>query len=172
MQASAPSPFWWLGLLLSICLLVGCEGEGSPPSIPTGTFTAHIKGGGIRDTLNGSAHYRTHGDSLVGLELGAEDEPGLSIELDPHSPALRTYEVVDGTLLSEERPEGPANAVAFLAVDDARFTATDGTIELTYVGPERVGATFSLQMEGDDLEGPSDDLSVQVTGALDAHSSP
>jgi hypothetical protein len=106
--------------------------------------------------------------ALVGLELGPKDGAGLSMELEPRPPALRTYEVIDAELFNTERPEHPPGILAFLTVDDARFEAADGTFELTYLNDEQVGATFSFLMEGDFENGPSDAPSVQVTGALNA----
>jgi hypothetical protein len=154
-------------LLLGALLLGGCEGRGSPPDVPAGEFTAHVRGT-VDDTIAGPVHYRMKSDSLVGLELGAKDGPGLSIELEPQPPALRTYEVVDWTLFGKDRSESPPGLVAFLTVDEAKFEATDGTLELTYVDDERVGATFSFQMEGEFVDGPSENPTVEVSGALNA----
>jgi hypothetical protein len=157
----------WIALLLGALLLGGCEGKGEPPNVPAGRFTAHVDGA-VRDTLTGSVHYRTRNDSLVGLELGPQNGAGLSIELEPYRPALRTYEVVNWELLNLDRPGSPPGVVAFLTVDEAQFEAVDGTFELTYVNDERVGATFAFQMEGDFVEGPSETPSVAVTGSLNA----
>lgn len=154
-------------LVLPLLFLVGCEGKGRVPDVPAGQFRAYVDGA-VRDTLTGPAHARMEDGALVGLELGPEDEPGLSVEFTPQSPALRTYQVVGWELFSEERSERSSDAVAFLTVDNARFTATDGTLELTYVDDERIGATFTFQMEGEFLKGPSDNPSVKVTGMLDA----
>ena len=153
--------------LLGGFLLVGCKGTGTPPDVPAGRFTACVEGS-VRDTLTGPVYYRMDDGALVGLELGPKDGAGLSMELEPQPPALRTYEVIDAELFNTERPDHPPGTLAFLTVDDARFEATDGTLELTYLNDEQVGATFSFLMEGNFKEGPSDAPSVQVTGSLNA----
>jgi hypothetical protein len=164
------------GFVRVVCLLLlgpgllggGCEGRGTPPDVPSGEFTAHVDGS-VSDTLTGAAHHRLSDDgALVGLELGAQDGPGLSIELEPQPPALRTYEVVDAELFGVDRPEQPPGAMAFLTLKTARFEAVDGTFELTYVDEEQIGATFSFQMQGEYEQGPGDAPSVAVTGALNA----
>jgi hypothetical protein len=148
-------------------LLGGCEGRGSPPDVPAGEFTAYVRGA-VSDTIAGPVHYRVRGDSLVGLELGAKNGPGLSIELEPQPPALRTYEVVDAELFGTTQTGSSSGVMAFLTTGEARFEATDGTLELTYVNDERVGATFTFQMEGEFVEGPSERPAVKATGALNA----
>jgi len=152
---------------LSGLLITGCEGKGNLPNVPAGQFTARVEGA-VSDTLTGVVHYRSKEDSLVGLELGGKDEPGLSIELEPEPPALRTYEVVDWTLFNRNRPNSPPGAVAFFTANKARFEAVDGTLELTYVGEERIGAQFTFLMEGEFTEGPSEMPSVEITGSLNA----
>lgn len=154
-------------LLLGALLLGGCEGRGSPPDVAAGEFTAHVRGA-IDDTIAGPVHYRMRGDSLVGLELGAKDGPGLSIELEPHPPALRTYDVINWELFNRDRAGSPPGVVAFLTVDEAQFETTDGTLDLTYVDDEWLGATFSFQMEGEFVESPSERPAVEVSGALNA----
>ncbi|MFB6247275.1 MAG: hypothetical protein ABEL97_01750 [Salinibacter sp.] len=159
-----------LGLLLLGGLLwVGCEGRGTPPDVPAGRFTAHVAGA-VSDTLRGTAHVRRAGKTLTGLELGARDGPGLSIELEPQPPALRTYEVVEPTLFRLERPDSRPGALAFLTLRHARFESTDGTIELTYVGDDQIGGTFSFRMKGTFIDGGGDDVSVEVTGVVNAPS--
>lgn len=158
-------------LFLIGLLLAGCEGKGRLPNVSAGQFTAHVDGA-VRDTLTGPVHYRVKDDSLVGLELGAKDGPGLSIELEPQPPALRTYEVINWELFNRERPGSLPGVVAFLTVDEARFETTDGTLELTYVGDEQVGARFNFQMDGEFVEGPSEVPSVEVTGSLNAPPQP
>ncbi len=154
-------------LLLSGLSMIGCESKGNRPNVPAGQFTAHVKGA-LSDTLTGPVHYRSKGDSLVGLELGTKDGPGLSIELEPQPPALRTYEVVNWELFNRDRSESPPGAVAFLTVEEARFEATDGSLELTYVNDEQIGAKFTFQMQGNYVAGPSEAPSVEVSGALNA----
>ena len=157
----------WSLLLLGGLLLVGCEGKGTPPDVSAGQFTAHVEGS-VSDTLTGPVHYRMDDGALVGLELGPKDGAGLSMELEPQPPALRTYEVVDAELFNMERAGSPPGILAFLTVGEARFEATDGSLELTYLNDEQVGATFSFLMEGDFEDGPSDAPSVKVTGSLNA----
>jgi hypothetical protein len=157
----------WLPLFLGTLLLVGCEGKGTPPEVPAGRFTAHVEGS-VSDTLTGPAHYRMDDGALVGLELGAKDGPGLSMELEPQPPALRTYEIIDAELFNMERAGSPPGLLAFLTVGTAQFEATDGSLELTYLNDEQVGASFSFLMEGDYENGPSDAPSVKVTGTLNA----
>lgn len=157
----------WTMLLLSGLLVVGCMEKGTPPSVSTGRFVAHVNGT-INDTLKGPVHYRTKGDSLSGLELGPENGAGLSIELEPRPPALRTYEVVNWELLNLERPGAAPGAMGFLTVGGARFESIDGSFELTYLGSDQVGATFTFQMEGEFVQGPSESPAVAVTGTLNA----
>ena len=158
---------YWLLLFLGGLLLVGCGGKGTPPDVPAGRFTAHVVGS-VSDTLTGQVHYRMDDGALIGLELGAREGPGLSIELEPRPPALRTYEVIEAELFNTDRPESAPGILAFLTVDAAQFEATDGSLELTYLNDEQVGATFFFLMEGDFENGPSDAPSVKVTGALNA----
>lgn len=159
-----------VGLLLVGGLLwVGCEGQGTPPDVPEGRFTAYVTGA-VSDTLSGTAYYRRSDGVLTGLEFGARDRPGLSIELEPRPPELRTYEVLEPELFQVERPGSRPGALAFLSLDHAQFAATEGTLELTYVSEERIGATFSFQMTGRFDDGGGNDVSVEVTGAVNAPS--
>lgn len=155
-------------LFLGLLFLFGCEGEGKAPDVATGRFTAHVNGA-VTDTLTGAGHYRMSDGALVGLELGPKNGPGLSIELEPLPPDLRTYEVVDWDLFTNDR-DGPPGVMAFLTVEGAQFEATEGSLDLTYVGDDQVGASFSFEMEGEFDEGPSEWPSVHVTGALNASS--
>jgi hypothetical protein len=170
---SRPAP---CRLLLGVVLLlvggllgVGCEGQGTPPDVPEGRFTAHVTGA-VSDTLSGTAYYRRSDGALTGLEFGARDGPGLSIELEPRPPQIQTYEVLEPELFRMERPDSPPGVLAFLSLDHAQFAATDGTLELTYVSEERIGATFSFQMAGRFDDGGGNDVSVEVTGAVNAPS--
>ena len=156
-------------LLGGLLLLVGCEGRGTPPDLPAGQFSAYVEGT-VSDTLTGTAHYRRRDGAITGLELGARNGPGLSIELEPHPPELRTYEVIEAELFRLDRPDSPPGLLAFLSLEGAQFEAVDGTLELTYVGDGQVGATFQFQMEGTLEKGGYDDASVSVTGALNAPS--
>lgn len=167
---SAPCrPVFAFVLLLAGSLLwIGCEGQGTPPDIPPeGRFTAYLTGA-ISDTLSGTAHYRRTDGTLTGLEFGARDGPGLSIDLEPQPPERRTYEVLEPELFRMERPDRRAGALAFLSLDHAQFAATDGTLELTYVGEDRIGGTFSFQMEGSFDDGGGNEVSVEVSGAVNA----
>lgn len=161
------SPAWIVLLLIGGIMVSGCEGKGTPPDVPAGTFTARVDGA-LSDTLTGSAHYRTNDGALTRLELGSETGPGLSIELEPRSPALRTYETIDAELFGLDRPETPPGVMAFLTLDGAQFEATDGTLELTYMNEGRVGATFTFQMEETADAVVGEPMSVEVTGDLNA----
>jgi hypothetical protein len=157
-------------LLLAGSLLgIGCEGRGTPPDVPEGRFTAQVTGA-VSDTLSGTAYYRRSDGALTRLEFGARDGPGLSIELEPQPPGLRTYEVLEPELFRMERPDTSPGALAFLSLNHAQFAGTDGTLELTYVSEERIGATFSFQMTGRFDDGGGNDVSVEVTGAVNAPS--
>lgn len=157
-----------LVLLLAAVLSAGCGGRGTPPDVPSGEFTAYVDGS-LADTLSGPVHHRvTTEGALTGIELGEKGGPGVSIDLEPQPPALRTYEVIESELFGLDRPGHPPATLAFLTLDGARFEAVDGTFELTYVNDDQVGATFTFQMEGE-YEGPaSDGPSVEVTGVLNA----
>ncbi len=122
----------------------------------------------MTDTIAGPAFYRLEAGELVGIELGAKDQPGLSLELEPRPLTQRTYEVVEWDLLDAERDDVPPGVVAFLKVRDARFEATRGTLDVTYVGETEVGATFEFEMEGSFVGGSSPEASVHVTGSFRA----
>jgi hypothetical protein len=156
------------GLFLFVGVLVnGCGGQGNRPDVAAGQFTANVNGT-VSDTLAGAAHYRMDDGALVGLELGSKEGPGLSIELEPQPPELRTYEVVDAELFGLERPGSPPGVLAFLLLEQVSFEATDGSLDLTYVSEEQIGATFSFEMEATNGDAPTHDASVEVTGALNA----
>ena len=167
MHIASRSVLYGLLLVVGVVLLSGCEGQGDPPDVAAGRFTAHVDGT-LSDTLSGDAHYRMDDGAIVGVELGAEEGPGLSIELEPQPPELRTYEVVEAEIFGMERTGSPPGVLAFLRLKEITFEATDGSFELTYVNEEQIGATFTFQMEGTYVEGPSDDASVEVTGELNA----
>lgn len=156
----------WLLFIVLTGGLLGC-GDGARPEVPQGQFTAEVEGG-ITDTIVGPAFYRMEEGDLIGIELGARDRPGLSMEMEPRPPDQRTYEVVEWSLLDAEREDTAPGVVAFLVVQDARFEATNGTLELTYVGEEEVGATFEFEMEGSFVGGSSPEASVHVTGSFRA----
>lgn len=167
------SPFRFLiVVVMAGTLVMGCEGTGTPPNVPSGDFTAYVEGS-VSDTLSGEARYRTTEEGAIStVELAAKGEPGLSIELEPQPPALRTYEIVAAELFGLERKGQPPGAMAFLSVKNAQFYAVDGTFELTYVSDEEIGATFSFQMNGEFEEVPSDAPSVDVNGVVNAPGTP
>ncbi len=152
-------------LLVGTFFLSGCEGQGDRPNVSAGRFTAHVNGT-VSDTLSGTAHYRMEEGALVAIELGSREGPGLSIELEPQPPDLRTYEVVDPEIFGLDRSEGVPGVLAFLTLERAHFETTDGVLELTYVNEEQIGATFTFQMEGSYVDRPGGDASVEVTGEL------
>lgn len=156
---------WVIAVLVALAV-AGCDGQADPPDVPPGRFTAEINGT-VSDTIRGPVHYRMEEGMLVGLELGPRDAPGLSVELEPQPPELRTYEVVEWELFNTERSGTAPGVLAFLTLRDIRFEATEGTFDVTYVGDEQIGATFAFEMEGDEA-GPTDTPSVKVTGALNA----
>jgi len=139
--------------------------------VSEGRFTAYVEGA-VSDTLRGVAHARHEDDALVGLELGEQEGAGLSIELEPHPPALRAYEIVDADVFRMDRRDGPPEGLAFLRLDRADFAATSGTMELTYVSEEQVGGTFTFRMEGTLANGGRDAASVEVTGKVNAPPGP
>jgi hypothetical protein len=148
--------------------LWGCGGRGTPPKVSKGEFTVYVEGN-LTDTLSGEVHHRiTEEGTLTGLELGPKEGAGLSIELEPLAPALRSYEVVDAELFGITRPNHPPGVMAFLTLDEGRFESIDGTFELTYVDEEQIGATFTFQMEGGFDSDLGEVPSVEVTGALNA----
>lgn len=153
-------------LLLGVLLWAGCGGHGTPPDVPAGEFTAYVDGS-LSDTLSGTVHRRvTTEGGLTGVELGRQDGPGVSIDLESQPPALRTYEVIESELFGLDRPGRPPAALAFLRLNEGQFEAVDGTFELTYVNDDEVGATFTFQMEGEYEGVASDGPSVKVTGVL------
>lgn len=154
-------------ILLSVILFGGCGGKGNAPDVAAGHYRADVAGA-LSDSLVGTARYRIDDGSIVGLELGSERGPGLSIELEPRPVDLRQYEVVESELFGLERPGGTPGMLGFLTVDGAQFEATDGTLEVTYVGDDYVGGTFTFQMEGTVNGLPGDVSSVEVVGAVNA----
>lgn len=149
-------------------VLWGCGGRGTPPEVPSGEFTAYVEGS-LSDTLSGAVHHRiTEEGDLTGLELGPKTGAGLSIDLEPHAPALRTYDVVDAELFGLARPDQPPGVMAFLTLSRGQFQAVEGTFELTYVNEEQIGATFTFQMEGQFSGGRGEVPSVTVSGVLNA----
>lgn len=135
--------------------------------MPVGQFRAHIDGT-VSDSLTGRARYRMEKGKLVGLELGSQEGPGLSIQVEARPLDLRQFEIVDAGLFGTERPGGAPGALSFLTIDGAQFVAQEGTLEITYIGDEQIGATFTFRMEGDFDMTPSDAPSVEVTGAVNA----
>ncbi len=157
------------GLLL-VCwgvLLAGCHGKGRPPEVEQGKFTARVQGT-LDDTITGAARYRATGDTLQAFELGRREGAGMSVELEPRSKGLYTYEVVEAEVFGTRRPEQGPGVMSFLTIGNGRFTAVDGALTITYVNDEQVGAEFSFFMEGEFDGAPVDGPSVDVTGAFNA----
>ncbi|MFP4229309.1 MAG: hypothetical protein ACLFTE_10855 [Salinivenus sp.] len=156
----------WLLLALSGAVLVGCGSADAPVDVEEGQFVAEIAGG-VTDTLSGPVHYRMRDGELVGLELGAQDGPGLSIELEPRPLSSSTYEVVEDELFGVEHKRAPARALAFLTKGDAEFTARRGSVTVERGQGETVTATFSFEMAGR-LSRGGGDAGVLVDGQLHA----
>lgn len=142
--------------------------EGTAPSTPAGKFEATVEGA-ITDTLRGRAHYRLSDSMLVGLELDADSVRGLSVEMEPRSLALRTYEVVDAELLGVERGEELPGFNAFLVTQNGDFHATAGSLHVSYLSEGELGATFSVEMEGTFDGVPGHDPSLSVSGTVHAY---
>lgn len=154
-------------ILITAILVGGCGGKGNAPDVAAGHYRADVAGA-LSDSLVGTARYRIDDGSLIGLELGSERGPGLSIELEPRPLDLRRYEVVEAELFGLDRPGGTPGMLGFLTIEDAQFEATDGTLEVTYVGDHNVGATFTVQMEGAVNAAPGETSSIEVDGAVNA----
>jgi hypothetical protein len=147
----------------------------------------------VEGPLAGEAVYRLDdAGRLVGLELGAASAPtGLSIELTPHPPAPRTYEIVAPNLLAAAAPEGlaegdaPPAATAYLTAVPAdttaggvagappadaaplRLTATHGVVQVTHADGGTLRATFDLHFVGT-LPDAHAEVTAGVAGALRA----
>lgn len=157
-----------IGMVLVLSgVFVGCQGRGKPPPVEEGAFTAYVQGA-LSDTITGTAHFRTEDGTIQGFELGRRNGSGLSIELESHPLGLHTYEVVGPELFGVSRPGQSPGTIAFLTLGNGRFAAVNGTLELTYVDDEQVGAEFRFQMDGDFEGAPVKASSVEVTGMLNA----
>jgi len=158
----------FLGSLLFLGLLVGgCDDEGTIPDVQSGTYRVRVVGA-VQDTLSGPVRYRLREGGLVGFELGAQEGPGLSIQMERRPLGRRTYSVVDAALFDTKRPDERPGVFAFLAHSGAMFEATDGSLEVTYADEDRVGATFEFVMEGSFTDGPTETVAVHVQGTLNA----
>jgi hypothetical protein len=126
--------------------------------------------GAVTDTLAGAVHHRTTDGRLIGIELGQRNGDGLSIELEPHPPATRSYAVIGRELFGMERAGDTPGVRAFLTVEGTQFRATAGSLHVQRVDEETIGASFSFAMEGKVASG-GDDAGVRVTGELNAPAS-
>jgi len=153
-----------LVLLLAGGLLWGCQEGSGAVDVPAGRYEATIEGA-VTDTLRGVVHTRVREDTLLGIELGAQDQPGLSIEVEPMSPGPRTYRILDEKLLSLNRGEAEAGGMAFLSLNDVRFRATAGSLSVEHVDGPTVAATFSFEMDARIGRGGTE-AAVLVTGRL------
>ncbi|MFO8099721.1 MAG: hypothetical protein R6T83_08905 [Salinibacter sp.] len=156
---------WWIVLVLGGAL-AGCGSADAPVDVERGQFVAEVDGS-VTDTLSGPVHYRMQDGQLVGLELGTQTGPGLSIELEPRSPASGTYEVVEEDLFGVDHKQASVRALAFLTTADAKFTARRGTVTVEQVQDQTVAATFSFEMNGR-LNRGGGDAGVHVDGQLRA----
>jgi len=105
---------------------------------------------------------------LVGLELDIDSVRGVSVELEPRTLALRTYEVVDAELLGVERTGALPGLNAFLVTRNGDFHATAGSLRVSYVADGAVGATFSLHLEGTFDGVPATEPSLRLSGTVHA----
>lgn len=155
-----------LGLLISGC------GDASDLDVAAGRYRLQVRGA-VADTLTGPAVLRSARDSRVGLELGARDKPGLSIELAPRrtgeAPDVETgrYDVVRASLLNAPRTDSLPGLVAFLSLPNDRFEATEGHFSVTHAEKEAVGGTFDLEMT-EQASSLTTSRTVRVTGTLRA----
>jgi hypothetical protein len=147
---------------------LGCsKTKGTAPPTPEGRFEVTVDGA-LTDTLRGRARYRLADSMLVGLELDIDSVRGVSVELEPRTLALRTYEVVDAELLGVERTGALPGLNAFLVTRNGDFHATAGSLRVSYVTDGAVGATFSLHMEGTFDGVPATEPSLTVAGTVHA----
>lgn len=160
----------WFCLMV---LLVGC-GENPNLDVAPGRYRLQIEGA-LTDTLTGPAILRSAQDRHVGLELGARDGPGLSIELTPPTPQpgdtsgvpTGRYEVVQPPLLDAPQSNRPSGVIAFLSLPNTNFVATQGHLSVTHVNDGAVGGTFDLEMT-EQGRTPAQPRTVRVTGTLRA----
>jgi len=133
------------------------------------TFEATTEGF-IDGSLAGTATFRTdEAGNLVGIELVHIDDTtrGISIEMDPRTPAPRTYEVIDPSLLGTARDGEQAGFTAFFESGAHSFQAARGTLQITEATASAAFGTFRIEMEGQAAGGVADG-SVTVQGTFEA----
>lgn len=160
-----PTSSRWWGVFLPILLLAGC-GEETKLGVIPGEYRARLEGS-LTDTLAGPAVYRQQDDRLVGIELGAQDSSGLSIQLGPRPLHSRTYTVTEASLLEGRAADRLTGVIAFLSLRNVDLRATRGSLSVSHVGDGEVRGTFDFDMRGRAPESPGE-LSVRVTGELRA----
>ena len=161
-------PLSLAGLWL-VLLLFGC-GDASDLDVAAGRYRLQIHGA-VTDTLTGPAVLRSARDTRVGLELGTRDGPGLSMEFTPRGTegasdaATGRYEVMRAVLLNAPRTDSLPGFVAFLALPNAHFEATEGHFSVTHARSGAVGGTLDLRMQ-ERSPSTGSPRTVRVTGAL------
>jgi hypothetical protein len=155
-------------------LLLGCEAQ-SGLDVSEGQYHLVVHGA-LADTLTGPAVIRAARNGRLGIELGPQDGPGLSLEIarpsrsqnDAASPIRPgRYEVVAAELLDAPRPDSLSGLLAFLSVANRTFAATQGHLSVTDTDDGTVGGTLSLVMDERD-SALAAARTVQVTGTLRA----
>jgi hypothetical protein len=137
--------------------------------VEAGRFEATVRGA-LVDTLRGKARYRTENGRLVGLELSAGADRGLSMEMNPRDTLdapPRFYDVVDWPVLGR-RTQGAPGVAAFLAMPQGEFQARRGTLEVDRRAEGRVTGRFEMVMQGTFDGVPGEAPSVTVRGAWHA----
>jgi len=163
----------WCTLLGVLLLSFGC-GTDSGAEVAAGRYRLYVEGS-VTDTLRGPALLRRQGNEHVGIELGPQDGPGMSIELtsrggDDNGPAqVRTgrYNVMAAGLRTSSREPSLTGALAVLSVAGIQFVGTRGHLSVTRVEEDAVAATLRLEMDGR-ASGSPGERSVHVTGVLRA----
>lgn len=161
-------------------LLTGC-GRESGLDVAEGQYRLQVAGA-MTDTLTGAAVLRASSAGRTGIELGAREGPGLSIEIAsvhqteqraatsraPVSPGR--YVVVSGTLLdaSSASPDSLSGVLAFLSLTETMFVATQGHLSVTHVGNGTLDGTLDLRMRERGRAGAAAPRTIRVTGALRA----
>lgn len=143
-----------MGLLL-IGALAGCNGGGdATPDLDwllgaSSSFEITTEGM-VEEAIAGTAAFQTDDEGqLVGIELIHVDDStrGISIELEPHPVASRTYAVIAPELMGTDRPKARAGFTAFFEQAPHSFQATRGTLRVTQADASQVQGTFEMEME-------------------------
>jgi hypothetical protein len=158
---------------LAVAAVVGagaaaCSSDDVP--VEAGRFEATV-GGALVDTLRGKARYRVEDGRLVGIELSAGTDRGLSMEMNPRDTLdapPRLYDVVGWSVLGR-RTEGPPGVAAFLTMPQGQFQARRGTLEVDRRTEGRVAGRFEMVMQGTFDDVPAEVPSVTVQGVWHAH---